>query len=309
MKIFCSKRFNIVFPLLFVLGCAATSKDEKKSFNQIVGYDYCKNDQSILWEISGNGLKQPSFLYGTIHLQDKRVFSYSKEVMAIFDTCSAYAMELNMDEIDAKEMMKSFRLEKPLYEMIPGHKFKLLDSLLKLRTGGGIGMYVNFKPFFIAGELVKAYEDQDMPFPLDMDFFQKAKKKKKKVIGIEKLEEQLAAVDSMTLEDQADMIIDGLKDWDKSKKLYNDMTRTYLKQDIKEMMLMMKDTTLPKAFETSLIIDRNKVMAERIDKIVNDQPTFNAVGAGHLHGDEGVIALLRNKGYTLKPVKFKFKKK
>jgi uncharacterized protein YbaP (TraB family) len=148
-----------------------------------------------------------------------------------------------------------------------------------------------------------------MPFPLDMDFFQKAKKKKKKVIGIEKLEEQLAAVDSMTLEEQADMIIDGLKDWDKSKKLYNDMTRTYLKQDIKEMMLMMKDTTLPKAFETSLIIDRNKVMAYRIDKIVNDQPTFNAVGAGHLHGDEGVIALLRKKGYTLKPVKFKFKKK
>ncbi len=297
------KNFSLL--LFFVLSCAAID-DEKKLFNQKVGYNYGSNKKSILWEITGNGLTQPSFLYGTIHLQDKRVFAYSNEVINIFDTCKAYAMELNLDEVDKMDMVNQFKMEKPLYEMIPGHKFLILDSLLKLRTGGGIGMYKNFQPFFLAGELVKAYEHRDMPFPLDMDFYNKAKRKNKKIIGIEKFEEQLAAVKKMTIEEQTDMIIEGLNEWDKSKKLFNDMMKCYLLQDGEKLMEMTKDTTLPKSFETGLLIDRNKVMAHRIDSIVHLQPTFNAIGAAHLFGKEGVLELLIQKGYTVKPVKFKF---
>ncbi len=273
-----------------------------------MGYDYRTDDKSILWEVSGKGLTQPSFLYGTIHLQDKRVFAYEKLILDLLDTCKAYAMELNMDEIDAVAMAKSFMMEKPLSETIPTWKFRKLDSLLVARTGSGVGMYNGMKPFFMAGLLVKAYEHSDMPVPLDLDFFAKAKKKKKKLIGIEKFNEQLSAVNKMTIDEQVEMILEGLNDWDKSKKLFNDMIKVYLKQDINELAEMMKDTTLPKSFETSLLIDRNKVMAHRIDSIIQHQSTFNAFGAGHLYGKEGVIALLKEKGYSVKPVKFKFKK-
>lgn len=294
-----------LFPLLLLIACSAKSD---KPFNEILNYSYADSDRSLLWEISGKGLKQPSFLYGTIHLQDKRVFAFDKTLVRIFDTCKAYAMELNMDEIDMTKMSKAIMLEKPLDQIIAPEKYALLDSLLKARTGGGVGMYSSMKPFFMAAEMVKAYENKDMPFPLDLDFFKKAKQKKKITTGIEKLEEQLAAVDKMSVEEQADMMIEGLKDWDKTKKLYNDMMKIYLKQDIAGMKELMKDTTLPKSFETALLTDRNKVMAERIDAIVQKQPTFNAIGAGHLAGKDGVIELLRQLGYTVRPVKFKFKK-
>lgn len=294
------------FCSLLIVACAAST--EEKSFNKILGYDFRKDDKSLLWEVSGKGLKQPSFLYGTIHLQDKRVFAYDKLILNLLDTCKAYAMEINMDDINSVAVAKSFLLEKPLSEILPPAKFKKLDSLMLLRTGGGVGMYDKMKPFFMAGELVKAYEHQDMPFPLDLDFFSKAKKKKKKLIGIEKFEEQLAAVNKMSIDEQADMIIEGLIDWDKSMKLYNNMVKVYLKQDIAALGELMKDTTLPKSFETALLTDRNKVMAHRIDSIIQKQPTFNAFGAGHLYGKGGVITLLKEKGYSVKPVKFKFKK-
>lgn len=301
-----SHKSIFAFSSLLFIACSAST--EEKSFDKILGYEFRKDDKSLLWEVTGKGLTQPSFLYGTIHLQDKRVFAYDRLILKIFDTCKAYAMELNMDDINAGEVAKSFMLEKPLRELIPTAKYKLLDSLMKVRTGGGIGMYNNMKPFFMAGELVKAYEHQDMPFPLDLDFFAKAKKKKMKLIGIEKFGEQLAAVNKMSIEEQTDMILDGLKDWDKSVKLFNEMVKVYLKQDIAALSALMKDTTLPKSFETALLTDRNKVMAHRIDSIIQKQPTFNAFGAGHLYGKEGVIELLKQKGYLVKPVKFKFKK-
>ncbi|HLP11247.1 MAG TPA: TraB/GumN family protein [Flavobacteriales bacterium] len=303
------KHLKKIFPLFFILACGA-STDSEKPFNEELGYKFREDDKSLLWEISGKGLKQPSFLYGTIHLQDKRVFSFDKTVTKIFDTCKAYAMEVNMDEVDKMEMAKSLMLDKPLNEIIGEKKFGLLDSLFKVRTGSGLGMmYSRMKPFFMAAELIKAYEHQDMTFPLDIELFNKAKKEKMKVIGIEKMEEQLSAVNKMTIDEQTDMVIEGLKDWDKSKELYNKMIGVYLKQDIEQMALLMKDTTMPASFETALLTDRNKVMAKRIDKIVQEQPTFNAVGAGHLYGKDGVIELLRKEGYTMKPVKYKFTKK
>jgi len=301
------KLLKKISPFFLLLACGASGNDEK-TFNEGLGYGYADNNNSILWEITGKGLKQPSFLYGTIHLQDKRVFEYGKVVKSIFDTSAAYAMEVNMDDVDAGSLKNKIMLEKPLDETLPPKTYATLDSLMRLRTGGGVGMYKSMKPFFIAGELIKAYQHQDMPFPLDIDFFKKAKKKNKKTIGIEKIEEQLAAVDKMTVEEQADMIIDAFKEWEKTGELYNKMMDVYLSQDITQLSALMKDTTLAPSFETALITDRNKVMAKRIDSIIQLQPTFNAIGAGHLSGPEGVVELLKQRGYTLKPVKFKFGK-
>jgi uncharacterized protein YbaP (TraB family) len=70
------------------------------------------------------------------------------------------------------------------------------------------------------------------------------------------------------------------------------------------MTKMMQDTTLPKKFEKVLINNRNVTMAKHFEIIANEHTLFCAVGAGHLGGKKGVIALLRKKGYTVEPVVF-----
>jgi len=296
-------------PLVFLLVRCSSSQPaaEERAMKDVMGYEYAPDDKSLLWEITGNGLKQPSYLYGTIHIQRKEVFAYDTIVRRLLDTCAAYAMELNMDEIDMKKMNETMLMEKPLDSIISPEKYKTMDSLMMAEAGMGMAMFKKMKPFFVMAMMMKDDIGTDMPMALDLDFFNIAKKNKKKLIGIEKFEEQMAAVDQLTIEEQVDMILDGMKDTSHGAFKFDEMLDTYLAGDLEKMMELTKDTTYPEKFHKAFLHDRNIRMADRIDKICHEQMTFNAVGAGHLGGEDGVIALLRKKGFEVKPIKTKFK--
>jgi uncharacterized protein YbaP (TraB family) len=300
-------KFNRLFFLLFIQACGTATK-QGPAFNEIIGYNYAENDHSLLWEISGNGLKRPSFLYGTIHITDKRVFAYSAVVAQLFDTCMAYAMELNLDDIDTASMLKAAKINKSLKQVLDSKRYARMDLLLQKKYGIGIIDIDSIKPFYLSQMLPRSSNGhEDMTQALDMEFFHKAKENKKEVIGIEKLEEQIASFDAMSMNEQADYLIKSLEEMDNSKNLYDKLLALYLEQDIVGVREIYNDPAIPGSFESGMITKRNKVMAERIDKIVQKRPTFNAIGVAHLPGKEGVIELLRGKGYTLKPVKFKFR--
>lgn len=288
--------------LLLLINCS-----KKKEFNEIIGYSYNENENALLWEISGNGLKQPSFLYGTIHIQRKEVFNYDSIVNVIFDTCAAYAMELNMDEISPFSAAKKMMMDKDVRELISPEKYRILDSIYMASEGKPIGSMGKMKPFFLMSQMMMKEIGGDMPLALDLHFFDRAKDQDMKVIGIEKFEEQMAAIDVLTVDEQVDMIIDGYKDTSSSVTKFEEMIQTYLGGDLNGMAKLTEDPAYPEKFSKVFLWDRNIVMADRIAEISKEQMTFNAVGAGHLGGDKGVIALLRKKGYTLKPIKTVFK--
>jgi uncharacterized protein YbaP (TraB family) len=304
---------NLTYKHLFLLplittliSCGASSTEEKSDEGKPkVKYEF-GDDKTLLWEITGNGLKTPSYLYGTIHIQNARVFAYDTVVAQIFNACDAYAMELNMDEMNMTEMMKFMMMEKPIDSFVTPAQFRTIDSLLQKRMKVSLTSQRNYKPFFIYSELMVSSEKKDKAVALDLDFFMKAKKAKKKVIGIEKFEEQFAAVDMISVEEQVKMLLEMTKE-DASDSLYNMLVDTYLEGDLEKMIELSADTSMPENFEKAFLIDRNIKMAERIGKISEEQMTFNAVGAAHLGGENGVIALLRKNGYTVKPIKTKFK--
>jgi hypothetical protein len=80
------------------------------------------------------------------------------------------------------------------------------------------------------------------------------------------------------------------------------MVQYYLSNDLHNMMSFENDFSLPDSLYNALITNRNFKMATRIDTMVQRQSTFIAVGAGHLGGDQGLISLLREKGYTVLPI-------
>lgn len=288
-----------------VVSCGAKeeTKAEEKS-NADVQYEF-GDDKTLLWEITGKGIKKPSYLYGTIHIQNSKVFNYDTIVAQVFNNSEAYAMELNMDEMDIKGMMDYMTMEKPIDSFITPTQFRTIDSLLQKRMGVGLVAQRNYKPFFIYSELMVSSEKKDKALALDLDFFYKAKKAKKKLIGIEKFEEQFAAVDMISIEDQVKMLLE-MTNENSSDSLYDMLVATYLEGDLEKMIELSKDTTMPDNFEKAFLIDRNERMAERIAKLCEEQVTFNAIGAAHLGGEHGVIALLRKAGYTVKPIKTKF---
>jgi hypothetical protein len=154
-----------LFALVFVLGsCGEAPK--QLSMQEHYGYSFAENDNSILYEISGNGLKTPSYLYGTIHIQRKEVFDFDTLVMQLYDTCQAYAMEVAMDEVNPMKAAKMMALEKPLDSLISPEKFAKLDSIYEAETGSRLGMMKMTKPFFLIAQLMAEDIGGDMDMAL-----------------------------------------------------------------------------------------------------------------------------------------------
>ena len=264
------------------------------------------NSQSLLWKITGKGLKEPSYLYGTIHIQDKRAFEFDDTVLTILKSCKAYAMELNPENINPEELKKFMIMKKyTLKDLLSSEEYNKLDKYLKEKTGSGVFIFNKTKPFFIQSQLMQMSMQKDMDKALDLYFLNLAKENNMEILGIEKLKEQLEAVDKISLKEQAKMLMESLNDTSNAK--FEKLLNAYRLADLNKLSELMKDTSLPQNFEEAFLIKRNKRMAKRISKFIKKQSTFNAIGAAHLPGEKGVINLLRKKGYKVEAIPFSFK--
>lgn len=287
--------------------------DMKKLFFALtlafVNFSLSAQYNSLLWKITGNGLKAPSYLYGTMHTSDARVFAFGDSVMPYFQSAEAYAMELdpkeafNMSLISKLMMGKEYSLKK----MIPAYEYHVLDSVVKHEIGVPVSVFDNVAPVFTmtifeasAMELDDAKGKKEV---LDMYFYKQAKKKKKKIIGIETVDEQLSALTALDYQEQADLLVKEVRLFEENKTEGADVVKFYLEQDLDSLAASDADAQMPEKFYKALVTDRNIRMANRIDVFVKEQPTFIAVGALHLPTDKGVIELLRKKGYTVVPVR------
>jgi hypothetical protein len=137
---------------------------------------------------------------------------------------------------------------------------------------------------------------------LDDYFQQLAKEQGKMLIGIESVKEQMTALDKTSLKEQANMLLESLRDKGKYDKMIDDMFEIYLSQDLDKLEKFMQESELPQITTQTILIERNKVMSERIDTLVQNRSAFIGIGAAHLGGKKGVIAELKNRGYDVKPI-------
>ncbi|MFO7789904.1 MAG: TraB/GumN family protein [Bacteroidota bacterium] len=263
---------------------------------------------ALLWKVTGKKLDEPSYLYGTIHIQAKTVFAFDPVVYDKLESCDALAVELIMDEIDQEEVKEQMIMEEgTIADYLSDDEFDMLDSIMQARTGQPLLLFQKMKPFFLSSQLMQNMMPKEMPMPLDMHFIDTARKMDKNILALEELSDQIGAIDKMTIEEQVDMLMDGLTDEENSmEKQFNRLVDAYVAQDLDSLQVLMQDTALPEAFGDELIIHRNKVMAKNIHKIMKKQSVFAAFGAAHLVDEKGVIKLLRKRGYTVEPVRFDF---
>ncbi|MGC9331279.1 MAG: TraB/GumN family protein [Bacteroidales bacterium] len=263
---------------------------------------------ALLWKVTGKNLDKPSYLYGTIHIQAKEVFAYDTLIYEKMRSCSAMAVELIMDEIDPKTIKEiMFMEEGSIADYLSDEEYHLLDSVMKARTGQPLMLFEKMKPFFLSSQIMQTMIPKEMPLPLDMHFIDTARKMGKNILALETLSDQIGAIDKMSVEEQVDMLMDGLTDDENSmEKQFNQLVEVYVAQDIDSLQVLMQDTALPEFFGKELIIKRNKGMAKALHKIMKKQSVFAAFGAAHLVGEKGVIELLRQKGYKIEPVHFEF---
>ncbi|HJX71391.1 MAG TPA: TraB/GumN family protein [Bacteroidales bacterium] len=255
---------------------------------------------AILWRIYGNGIRDTSWIYGTIHLRDKRVFIYADTVLSYLDLCDKLVLELDLNPLYLLQYSGLIMLpeDSTLHDVFKPDDLAVIIEQVENITGMDFSTFEKLKPVVLLSLVIQHQMRGDMSFTLDEFLYQKGVEKGKEIVGLETFEEQFRLLETIPLE----MIADYLKNPMEDEKELELMICDYLTSDIDELLLIMQKDETMVTLKKEFLDDRNRKMAERTVKVLHDGVTLIAVGAGHLPGENGIINLLRQGGYVVEPV-------
>lgn len=268
-------------------------------------YPTFSQNNSLLWEISGKGLKQPSYLFGTFHLLCPSDLEVTDAVKDKLKATEQLALELDFDDPNMPvEMQKyvAFTNGATIKNYLTEGELKTVNQFFQDSMEMPFEQLINIKPFFITSLLYPKLLGCQ-PASWEQVLTQLAQKQKSEVVGLETVAQQMGTIDKITYEQQADMLLESITEYNKTIKEFAGMVDLYKKQDV-EGIYNFSDEYFGKyaGIEKALLEDRNRNWIRQIEKLATAKPTFFAVGAGHLGGKTGVIALLKTKGYTVTPI-------
>ena len=282
-----------VLLLLLVIFCGSTTYAQKQTSN------------SLLWEISGNGLQQPSYLFGTIHMICKEDFLLSETAKQKFNSSKQVYLELDMDDPQLQMMMMQ-QLQLPSNESLKNKfdesDFKALDSFLMKELNMNLAVFDQFKPMMVMSLLAQRVLSCAEMESYEMNFVKMATEQKKELLGLEKVEDQLAVFDAIPDSLEIRSIMNMVTDFDAQKKEFNRMSTIYKSQDLEALYQLIAESPEMMGSQELLLDHRNRNWIPVMDSAMKKTSTFFAVGAGHLGGNQGVLELLRKQGYSVKPI-------
>ncbi len=274
--------------------------------------DAPKKYPSLLWEISGNGTEKPSYLYGTMHVSSKLAFHLGDTFFMALESCDYVALESDattwLGYMFSEEYMeetgglyRTAQYYRDFYR--DAFKFQEVDKKV-------MGSSLNFSNRIMNGMLYRKSNyaaDFEEETYLDMYIHQAGEKLNKKIIGLEGFMESQRLVQKSEIPDPDEK--DKPKNLDYRKIINSGKSpREMLEDAYRNADLDMVDSLQrimnPSANHQKYMLHvRNENMARRMDSIIqNGNTLFSGIGAAHLAGNKGVIEMMREKGYTVRPV-------
>ena len=300
----------ILIAIVFATSSCKTTQGAVEDKVEINAFKPLTN--ALLWKIEGNGLATPSYLYGTIHLIDADDYYLPQGTLTAIDNTQKMVFEIDMNEMsDMGAMMglmnQAFmKDDQTLKDLISEEDYKLVDSHFT-KLGLPLMLMERMKPMFLtvfaSGDMDPAGLQTGAMKSYEMEFLEIAKNSDMPVAGLETIEFQLSVFDSIPYKAQAEMLVETIKTGGTDSSDFDVMVKMYKEQKINDMVSMISDEDEQLSeYEDILLNKRNEAWSSRMVKMMNQMPTFFAVGAGHLAGQRGVIHLLRKEGYTLTPI-------
>jgi len=287
--------FRLSFACCLVALCAVTS----------CTYGQQSYPKSLLWRISGKGLQHPSYLYGTMHLTDNRLFNFGDSVYQAIERSAGLAIEVNPDEMGAYYVNKMFDEVEgdKLQEILNEKDFKKYSHALARKFKKPASEITTNDIVTEKNKWLNDYfEKGEMATFVDAYLYDIARRQGKWVGGVEDITDQAGLLDDLVDKSDIDFLLAGDSSYIKtaSNRMMENMVELYTNQDLPGIEALMSAES--PEYKDALLIKRNVKMARRIDSLTALRTMFIAIGAAHLPGDSGVIHLLKQKGFTVEPV-------
>jgi uncharacterized protein YbaP (TraB family) len=262
-------------------------------------------DQAVFWAIERDG-KPAGYLLGTIHSEDPRVLEFSEEFLAKLRSNKVFAMEMVPDLPTLARLTAYMHYPKgqTLESVIGSERFNALVSALAVHKVPR-EFITAMKPW--AAMMTLSTPPPETGFFMDLSLSLRASGNGLKVIGLETLEQQLSFLEEMPMAMQLSLLDQAIAESGRVGEAHDQMVDAYLENNLVHLQALSEDefqtigTEERDYFFEAGILNRNQRMLEALLPQLENNSVFVAVGALHLPGDGGLLNLLRQNGYELKP--------
>ena len=272
------------------------------------------SNAQLVWKISGNGIKKPSYILGTHH---GCPFNYCDSIpglMKVFDKVDNIIGEINMIEFDqmSPERMQKMQAmmmmpaDTSLLSLFSTEEAAKVNEWLGKKMGASLEMLSVMKPMTIMvtvqnKEMIEVIPEIATMTTIDK-YMQTLGQRKGKTIGeLETADYQMELLYGNSLEEQADALLEMIDHGD-SKGLLQQLTNAYKSQNLDTLWKVFQEQMTGYEYD-AIVKVRNLNWEKQMKELLPKQSTLFVVGAGHLPGESGMINLLREAGYKIKPVK------
>ena len=258
------------------------------------------SSKGLIWEVSHKDCCK-GYIFGTIHLSKSAIQWPSDVIKGLIEECDVYAAEMDLSEKSAG-FNGNYQLipkGKSLEDYISWKKYVKAKEIINKAFGVNIGDYRYLQPILTI-HLIDVAISGGQGLPLDQLLWNYAHQQNKKVLGLESLQKQIEILQQIPVNTQIRWLLKLSSHVGKYRKNVLSTIKHYNAQEIRRIYSRSKKS-LGK-YRSLFIYDRNEIMVESIDQLLKESKVFVAVGAGHLAGNKGILALLKRKGYRFKNV-------
>ena len=304
--------FSVAIALVAILlGCASRQQTTYST----------SLENALLWRVSGNGLSQPSYLFGTHHLIPVSFLETVPGLTEAFASTLQVVGELDMSNPAAMMELQMLMTQRGMMpegvtyaQLLSPEDYALLDNTLTSLLGVGLAMLGQMQPTVLSTTISTMKMMQEFPemtgeTSLDLYFQEQAIARSLPVKALDTTESQLHAMFGVaSIERQAEALMCMLHHPELAAELIHRMNDLYIAFDIQGLYTLSLEedanSPCPSTDEErhALTRDRHLRCITRLSAIIQETPSFVAVGALHLPGEYGLIAGLRRAGYTVEAV-------
>ena len=287
------KLFSALWPLLLLLFLAA-------------GATRAESENALLWRLE-TPQGAVSYLFGTIHSEDPRVLELPDPVKRAFGTAQTLVLEMDLGRDEAAEMGRAMLLPagQDLQSLIGADLYQQSVSAMAER-GYAEAVVSRLQPWAVV--LTLSMPPAETGLFLDYVLYLQALEQGMTVFGLEQMHEQLGVFTSLSLDEQLSLLRDTLSEHDEFPRIFEKLLQAYLQRDLQslaelgEESMQGSDKGLQQRFMGALLDERNQLMVRRLLPLLEKGEVFAAVGALHLPGEQGLLAMLRRQGLRITPV-------
>jgi uncharacterized protein YbaP (TraB family) len=266
-----------------------------------------QGNKTLLWEVSGGNLIKPSYFLGTMHILCPEDAFLSPAVQQILDTVEAVYFELDLDNMGLMmAAMKNMAMlnDTTLSDLLTTEELDILKTALADKIPFPFQVLERFKPMLISGLLAEQMLPCKAGAGTEMLIMEEASKRKLRTEGLETPAYQFSLFDLIPYGEQAKSLLKSLDTLSKEgEKVVGEMLTAFQQQDLEELArLTQSEESGLEGYEDLLLNNRNRNWVEKFVELSAQSTNLYAVGAGHLPGEIGVLKLLEQKGYKLRPL-------